>query len=113
MNAEYLEELTSLLEQARPGIVETLGLEFKGVFGAVGGYVGDSIFITCGRFGVAVRLSPDALERVFEQDGVEQLRYFPKGHIKREYAVLPGWLLEDSAHFGSIVDDSVAYVRCL
>jgi len=36
-------------------------LEFKNFFGAVTGYVDGHIFVSCGKFGVALRLPPDTL----------------------------------------------------
>ncbi len=29
------------------------------------------------------------------EKGVKHLKYFPKGHVKKEYAVLPKRILED------------------
>ncbi len=94
MQNNYLDELTKLLKQARPRLTTTHQLEFKNVFGAVAGYVDGNIFMSCGKFGIALRLPPEILESVFKEKGVERLKYFPKGHIKKEYAVLPKQLLE-------------------
>ena len=110
MKSTYLGELTKLLEQARPLLASTHVLEFKNVFGAVAGYVDGNIFISCGKFGVALRLPPGALEEVFKEDGVERLRYFPNGHVKKEYAVFPQRMLEDQEQFRKLVDESVTYV---
>ncbi len=110
MNDSYLAELEGLLNRAVPRIASTDRLSFKGIFGAVGGYVDGSIFISCGRFGVALRLPPTTLDVVFREEGVEQLRYFPKGHIKKEYAVLPTRILEDDVLLAKLVGESVEYV---
>ena len=56
--------------------------------GAVAGYVDGRIFASCGAFGVALCLPPPPLERVLAQDSVGPLRYFPKGHVKKQYTVL-------------------------
>ena len=109
MNDAYLAELKGLLDQAAPGLASTDRLSFKSVFGAVGGYVDGNIFVSCGRFGIALRLPPSTLEVVFKEDGVTPLRYFEKGHIKKEYAVLPGRLLEDDALLSKLVDESMRY----
>ena len=109
MNDAYLAELKGLLDRAVPGLASTDRLTFKGVFGAVGGFVDGNIFVSCGRFGVALRLSPTTLDVVFEEEGVTQLRYFEKGHIKKEYAVLPKWILKDGARTTELVDESVRY----
>ncbi len=109
MKDTYLDQLTKLLKRARPRLASTHELEFKNVFGAVGGYVNGNIFISCGTFGVALRLPPETLERVFKEKGMKRLQYFPKGHIKKEYAVLPKRILEDTKQFGALVDISTGY----
>ncbi len=113
MENTYLDEITTLLKQARPKLATQYRLEFKNVFGAVGGYVNDRIFISCGKFGVALRLPPETLNILFQEKDVRRLRYFPNGHIKREYAVLPKRLLEDKHHFGKLVNESIKYVLSL
>lgn len=109
MKNTHLGQLTNLLKRARPLLASTHELEFKNVFGAVGGYVNGNIFISCGTFGVALRLPPEPLECVFKEKGVRHLRYFPKAHIKKEYAVLPKRILEDTKQFGALVDISISY----
>ena len=109
MKNTHLGQLTKLLKRARPLLASTHKLEFKNVFGSVGGYVNSNIFISCGTFGVALRLPPETLERVFREKGVKHLLYFPKGHIKKEYAVLPTRILEDTKQFGTLVDISISY----
>ena len=113
MKDNYRDELTKLLKQARPRLAATHQLEFKNVFGAVAGYVDGDIFISCGKFGVALRLPPETLESVFKEKGVEPLKYFPKGHIKKEYAVLPKGILDDKDQFKSLLDKSIRYVSTL
>jgi len=109
MNDTYLAELKGLLDRAMPRVASTDRLSFKGVFGAVGGYVDGNIFVSCGEFGVALRLPPTTLDVVFREEGVKHLRYFPKGHIKKEYAVLPTRILEDDVLLIKLVDESVRY----
>ena len=43
-------------------------------------------------------------------DDVERLRYFDKGHIKKEYAVLPDRILKDVRQFKQLVGESTEYV---
>ncbi len=113
MKNSYLDELTKLLEQARPRLAATHQLEFKNVFGAVAGYVDGNIFMSCGKFGVALRLPPDTLERVFKEKGVEHLKYFSKGHVKKEYAVLPKRILDNKDQFKRLLDKSIRYANVL
>ena len=110
---KYSEKITTLLEQVRPKLSTTHRLEFKNVFGAVGGYVNGRIFVSCGKFGVALRLPPQTLESLFNEKIVKHLKYFPNGHIKKEYAVLPKRIIEDSHKFKKLLDKSIEYALSL
>jgi hypothetical protein len=106
---KYFKTLTELLTQASPKLGTTHELEFKRVFGAVAGYVNGRIFISCGRFGVALRLPSGTLSDLLKEKGAEHLKYFPKGHIKKEYAVLPRRIIEDRRLLRRLLDQSVEY----
>ena len=110
MNHTHFEKLTNLLKLARPKLAATHQLTFKNVFGAVAGYVDGRIFISCGKFGVALKLPPKVLNDLFKEDGVKRLKYFPKGHIKKEYAVIPKRILDDQHQFKKLADESIQYV---
>lgn len=107
MNNDYLQKLEKLLIQDKS--VRLHKLEFKNVFGAVGGYVNGRIFISCGKFGVALKLPPETLTELFRERGVSHLRYFPKGHIKKEYAVIPQRIIDDEGHFGQLLGKSIQH----
>lgn len=81
MKNSYLDQLQDLLRRAHPEPDAAQQQEFKNSFGAVSGYVNGHIFISCGKFGVALRLQPETLQRLFQEADVERLRYFPKGHL--------------------------------
>ncbi len=110
MENKYLNKITTLLKQTRPKLSTTYQLEFKNVFGAVGGYVDDHIFISCGKFGIALRLPPKILDDLFQGKEVKHLKYFPTGHIKKEYAVLSKRILENKYQLKELVDESIKYV---
>src|SRR3989338_6187797 len=109
MENKYLNKVATLLKQSYPKLSITHRLEFKNVFGAVGGYVNGKIFISCGKFGLALRLPPRVLDALFKEKGVKHLKYFPKGHIKKEYAVLPRKIMENRQQFKGLIDISVKY----
>ena len=113
MQGKYFEKIAKLLEQARPRLAPTHRLTYKNVFGAVGGYVNGRIFISCGKFGIAPRLPSEILENLFQEKGVKHLKYFPKGHIKKEYVVLPNRILQDKNRVRKILNESVKYVLSL
>ena len=110
MKNKYFYKVTKLLKQVRPRLATTHQLSFKNVFGAIAGYVNGNIFITCGTFGVALRLPPESLKSLFKKKDVKQLKYFPQGHIKKEYAVLPKRIIEDELQLKKLVNKSIDYV---
>ena len=109
VESKYFETLIKLLKRTSPTLATTHQLEFRGVFGAVAGYVNGRIFISCGRFGVALRLPSGTLSDLFKEKGVEHLKYFPKGHTKKQYAVLPRRIIEDRRLLRKLLDQSVEY----
>jgi len=111
MGPNYQAELSDLLKQATVKLVAGDIIDYKNVFGAAGGYVEGKIFISCGKFGVALRLSPDVLAAVLNEAGVKKLRYFTNGHVKKEYAVLPRRILEDKKYFNELLNKSIKYIR--
>ena len=105
----YLEEVTELLEKNNPKLATKYKIEFKNVFGAIGGYVNSRIFISCGKFGVALKLPPETLDMLFQEKNIQHLKYFPNGHIKKEYAVLPKRIVESKNKFKKLLDKSIKY----
>ncbi|MCH7623837.1 MAG: TfoX/Sxy family protein [Nitrospinae bacterium] len=107
---KYLDRITNLISLARPRLFQTHNLEYKNCFGAVAGYVEGHIFISCGKFGVALKLPPKKIDKLFKEKGVKPLQYFPNGHIKKDYAVLPRRILENQSQFKKLIDNSLKFV---
>jgi hypothetical protein len=91
----YRDHLENLLKKVRPRLSSTHNRELKKCFSAVAGYVNGNIFISCGKFGVALKLPPKTLEILLKEKGVAPLKYFPNGHIKKDYAVLSKTILDE------------------
>jgi TfoX/Sxy family transcriptional regulator of competence genes len=109
MATDYRDKLKGVLKQVRPRLASTRDLEFKNCFGAVAGYVDGAIFCSCGRFGMALRLPEKVLASLFQEKGVKKLKYFPNGHVKKEYAVIPQRIMKDPARFKKLVDQSIRF----
>jgi len=58
---------------------------------------------------VALRLPEKTLSELFQEKGVKKLKYFPNGHVKKEYAVIPKRILEDPTRLKKLVDQSIRY----
>lgn len=92
MANDYVEKLKSLLTKLQKGdiLLDNTGvdIEVKNFFGGGAVYFGNQIFMTLTKVGLALKLSPNDLEDIMKIGGKE-LRYFPKGHIKKQYSILP------------------------
>lgn len=108
-DARHSTRLRELLREACPKLAVRHRLEFKRCFGAVTGYVDGNIFVSCGEFGVALKLPSATLSELFREEDVLHLRYFSNGHVKKEYAVIPGRIIEDQVRFRKLVDRSIKY----
>ncbi len=107
---KYLDRITKLISLTRPRLSQTHHLEYKNCFGAVAGTVEGHIFISCGKFGVALKLSPKKITELLKESGVKPLQYFPNGHVKKDYAVLPKRILENKSQFKKLIDNSIKFV---
>ncbi len=101
----YLERAQSLL--AGHGGKVT----FKPVFGAAAAYIDGAIFLTSGKFGVALKLPAEQCEHLIEKKGGAALKYFEKGHVKKGYVVLPEAMLADAKIVQTLIVRSMEYCR--
>lgn len=113
MKDNYREKIAGLLTWADPQVAATHQLDFKNGFGAVGGYMNGRIFCSWGKFGFALRLPPETLGALFREKEAKHLRYFPSGHIKREYAVLPVRIRGDKGRMKELLEESIQYTLSL
>ena len=109
MRPFYSNKLEDLLKRVRPRLAMSHHVEFKNCFGAVAGYVDGNIFVSCGQFGLALRLPSRTLTELFGETGVSPLKYFKKGHVKKEYAVIPQRIIDNEARFKKLVDKSIKF----
>jgi hypothetical protein len=105
----YRDQLKCLLKKTRPRLGSTHNLEFKKCFGAVAAYVNGNIFISCGKFGVALKLPPKSLATLLKEEGVKPFKYFPNGHVKKDYAVLSKCILDGSSRLKKLVNQSITF----
>ena len=113
MAKKYLEKLTELIEQTTPKKLNDIKLEIKHFFSGAAVYANGNICISLTPVGFAIKL-PEALRNdLMKQKGVRQLRYFSKGHIKKEYVVLPKRIVDDKKMLGQLIKSSFKYVISL
>ena len=110
MVKKYLEKLTELIYQIPPKKFNGIKLETKHFFSGAAVYANGNICISLTPIGFAIKL-PEALRNdLMKQRGVKQLRYFSKGHIKKEYIVLPKRIVDDKKILRKLIKKSFEYV---
>ncbi len=106
----FRKQLERVLLDAGQESAQGSRFEFKNVFGAVAAYVDGNIFITRGKFGTALKLPPETVSPLLLEPEVTPLKYFPKGRIKKGYAVLPERIISDSRRLKILIEESIGYV---
>jgi TfoX/Sxy family transcriptional regulator of competence genes len=101
--------LQEILSNAYPQIENQYETEFKNCFGAVAGYVDSNIFCSYGKFGFAIKLPKLDIEQLLKE-GAEPFRYFPNGHVKKDYAVLPKKIMLGKKRLKKLITTSVEFV---
>lgn len=106
----YLEQLTILVTEA--GLVGATDdqIECKHFFSGAAAYFAGGIFMTLTPVGLAFKLPEDECLQLFRQ-GFGPLQYFPGGHVKRGYALLPSWRDHDRDDLFGLIERSVEYAR--
>ncbi|MCH9638805.1 MAG: TfoX/Sxy family protein [Betaproteobacteria bacterium] len=91
---DHEKRLNKILHDAWPDIDTHFVLEFRKLFGVVGGYINNKIFCSCGDFGFALKLPAEDVRSLLKE-GAQPLKYFPNGHIKKDYAVLTDAMIDE------------------
>ena len=113
MTKEYLERLTELMKQVAPRRYKGIKLEIKHFFSGAAVYANGEICITLTPVGFAIKLPEESRNTLMKQKGVKHLRYFTKGHIKKDYVVLPKTMINDIKPLRHLLKTSIKYVTKL
>jgi TfoX/Sxy family transcriptional regulator of competence genes len=110
---KHEDRIFALLAKTYPTLTKKRKVEFENVFGAVGLFVDGRIFASSGKFGIALRLPEEVLTDLFQNKRAKRLKYFAKGHIKKEHAVIPLSILRRQREIRSLVHKSGRYTVSL
>ncbi len=94
-----------------PQLFSTGAFTFKNCFGSVAGYIDGKIFVSCGNFGLALKLPENTLQDLFKNQGAKPLQYFPKGHIKKDYAVIPEVIVGNREFRNKLIGQSIKFAE--
>ena len=113
MAKAYVEKLSELMKHAPAGKFKNVDLECKHFFGGAAVYANGRICIALTPVGFAIKLPEEFRNSLMRHNGTKQLRYFPKGPIKRDYVVLPEAMINDIETLRHWVEVSIEYVTGL
>ncbi len=106
--SDYENTLREILCSAWPNTDRHYTLEYRKLFGVSGGYVNNKIFCSCGGFGLALKLPLEDRAEMFQAGG-KPLKYFPNGHIKKDYVVLTDKMIGDHKKLRRLIEVSVQF----
>jgi len=110
MARAYIEKLSYLLQRANIADTESVKLEVKHFFGGAAIYANGKICVTLTKIGLALKLSEKTRQKLVETEDARPVQYFPQGPIKKEYALLPGRLINNNDSLHKWLLESVKYV---
>jgi len=105
---DHKKRLNAILHDAWPDIDKHYALDFRKLFGVVGGYINDKIFCSCGDFGFALKLPSEDVGALLKE-GAHPLKYFPNGHIKKDYAVLTDTMIKEHEILCGLIKKSINF----
>ena len=111
MAKEYLEKLTVLFEGLSSNKIKNSDFAIKHFFSGAAVYINNNICITLTPAGLAIKLPETTRQELMKKKGTKPLRYFPNGHIKKEYVVLPQRMVDDKKILTKLIMESFAYGR--
>ncbi len=83
----YLEKLSSLIIKLNIEKEITKKIEAKHFFSGAALYINDVICVSWSPVGLAFKLPEKEVEKLIKSGKAIPLKYFPKGHIKKGYAL--------------------------
>jgi len=104
MTQKYLDKLTEMFNHINSKTIKNY--QIRHFFNGAAVYVKGKICISLSPAGFAIKLP----EEVRDKLKGKPLRYFAKGHIKKEYMVLPKRILSDKRLLTQLIKKSFEYV---
>ena len=87
MAKEYFDKLTSIISELNINNEVSLHLDIKHFFSGAALYANESICASLSPVGLAFKLSENKVNKLIKEGKAIPLKYFPKGHVKKGYAL--------------------------
>ncbi len=95
MAKEYLEKLSHLIFELNIEDEVSLPMETKHFFSGAALYVNKVLCVSWSPVGLAFKLPEFEIEKLKKSGQAKSLRYFPKGHVKKGYALFENPCIEN------------------
>jgi len=110
MAKEYFEKLSAFIKKSTTEYAEGIKLECKHFFSGAALYAEERICISLTPVGLAIKLPEETKDKLLKNKKAVQLRYFPKGPIKKGYVLFPDGVAKGGKALHKYVQESIAYV---
>ena len=110
MAEPYLEHLSQIVDQLRPGSLEKVTLETKHFFSGAALYANGKICASLSPSGFALKLPADVRKSLIADGRAKEFRFFENGPIKREYVALSDGMVQDQQVLHHFIEISLKYV---
>jgi len=110
MAKEYFEKLSKLLDELNVRNEVSLKLEIKHFFSGAALYANETICASWSPAGLAFKLPESKVNKLIDIGKAIPLKYFPKGHVKKGYALFENPCKEKSNHWKKYFIESVGQV---
>ena len=109
MAEPYLNDLSRIVERLEPIPLENVTLETKHFFSGAALYANGKICASLGPVGFAVKLPEDIRQSLISEGNADEFRFFEKGPIKREYALLSDAIIQDEKALRKLIEICAQY----
>lgn len=110
MAQPFLDELTEQLGEWKVARPRGVTLQCRHFFSGAALYANGSIVASLTPAGLALKLPEAIRDELFRNRKAAQLRYFDRGPVKKDYAVLSRKVVSDRAEVRSLLRSSIRFV---
>ena len=110
MAEAYLEILTNTIASLELKTSPEVSLECKHYFLGAALFADGKIFASLGPVGYRFKLPAEVRTQLIDSGDADELRYYKKGHAKKEYVLFPDSIVEDTKRFAQLLETSIEYV---
>ena len=110
MAEPYFERLSQIIDGLGLTLLENVKLETKHFFSGAALYANGNICASLGPVGFAVKLPGDVRQSLISEGNAVEFRFFEKGPLKREYALLSDAIVQDAKALWKLIETGAQYV---